>query len=255
MSLERQAAPAPEPAQPGGGTSEPSTGNHRLQILTTEHWSLLATRSMTWNESFSRASMFLSVLSGAIVALALVAQAADFRGSFLAFAIPLLSVVLFVGVATFGRLSSINNEDSLWVTGMNRIRHAYLEIDPTLERYFVTGTTDDLRGALLTAGMFAESPTAFSPRALAHGMTTMPGMLAVIVGVVGGALASLIALAIGTSETVALVFGIVGFIVVFGGLSVTGYRMFASLERVLKPEFPTPARDDRQGKPESGQLA
>lgn len=35
----------------------------RLQILATEHWSLLATRSMTWNEMFTRASMFLTVLS------------------------------------------------------------------------------------------------------------------------------------------------------------------------------------------------
>jgi hypothetical protein len=232
MSLERQAAPAPEP----------TTTGQRLQILSTEHWSLLATRSMTWNESFSRVGMFLSVLSGAIVALALVAQAADFRGGFLAFAIPLLSVVLFVGLATFGRVSAINNEDTLWVTGMNRIRHAYLELEPTLERYFITGSTDDLRGALITAG-FVEvrgSPTGFSVGSVAHGMTTIPGMLAVIVGVVGGALASVIALAVGASEAIALVAGVVGFLVVFVGLSIRGYRLFASLERVLKPEFPTP---------------
>jgi hypothetical protein len=256
MSLERQAAPAPEPAQPGGGL-EPAVGDHRLQILTTEHWSLLATRSLTWNESFSRVSMFLSVLSGAIVALALVAQAADFRGGFLAFAIPLLSVVLFVGLATFGRVSAINNEDSLWVTGMNRIRHGYLEIEPTLGRYFVTGSTDDLRGALVTAGFFDvnAAPTAFSLGALAHGMTTIPGMLAVIVGVVGGALAAVIAVALGTSEAIALVAGVVGFLVVFVGLSVRGYRTFASLERDLKPEFPTPRAGDGRGGPEVGESA
>ena len=34
----------------------------RSQILATEHWSLLATRSMTWNEIFSRAAMFITVL-------------------------------------------------------------------------------------------------------------------------------------------------------------------------------------------------
>jgi hypothetical protein len=50
----------------------------RTQILATEHWSLLATRSMTWNEVFSRASMSVTVLSAAVVALALVAQAAAF---------------------------------------------------------------------------------------------------------------------------------------------------------------------------------
>jgi hypothetical protein len=46
----------------------------RAQILSTEHWSLLATRSQTWSESFARAQMFLSVLSANVIALALVAQ-------------------------------------------------------------------------------------------------------------------------------------------------------------------------------------
>lgn len=46
----------------------------RLQILSTEHWSLLASRSLGWNEVFSRTTMFLATLSGAVVALALVAH-------------------------------------------------------------------------------------------------------------------------------------------------------------------------------------
>ena len=58
----------------------------RLQILTTEHWSLLSTRAVTWNEAFSRATMFLSALSGAVVALALVAGATSFDSGFLTFA-------------------------------------------------------------------------------------------------------------------------------------------------------------------------
>jgi hypothetical protein len=45
----------------------------RIQILATAHWSLLATRGMTWQEMFARAGMFLTVQSGATVALALVA--------------------------------------------------------------------------------------------------------------------------------------------------------------------------------------
>ena len=39
----------------------------RIQILASEHWSLLATRNLSWNESFSRATMFLTVLTGAVV--------------------------------------------------------------------------------------------------------------------------------------------------------------------------------------------
>ena len=47
----------------------------RMQILSTEHWSLLATRSLAWNETFTRATMFMSALSFAVVSLALVGQA------------------------------------------------------------------------------------------------------------------------------------------------------------------------------------
>ena len=72
----------------------------RVQLLATEHWSLLATRSLSWNESFARAGMFLTLLSGAIVALALVAQATSFGDAFVLFAVMILPVVLFIGVAT-----------------------------------------------------------------------------------------------------------------------------------------------------------
>jgi hypothetical protein len=46
----------------------------RVQILATEHWSLLATRGMTWNEIFSRTGTFLTVLSATVIALSLVAR-------------------------------------------------------------------------------------------------------------------------------------------------------------------------------------
>ena len=52
-------------AGPGAGPTGRVADAARLQILATEHWSLLATRSMGYQESFSRAAMFLSVLSGA----------------------------------------------------------------------------------------------------------------------------------------------------------------------------------------------
>src|SRR5256885_14505233 len=93
-----ESSPAPrlgEPA-PTAGTSPAM----RLQILSTEHWSLLASRSLAWNESFSRAGMFLTTLSGAIVALGLVGGASGFGDGFTVFALVILPVVLFIGVAT-----------------------------------------------------------------------------------------------------------------------------------------------------------
>ena len=50
----------------------------KLQILATEHWSLLATRSLTYTESLGRVNVFLAILSGAVIALALAAIAVGF---------------------------------------------------------------------------------------------------------------------------------------------------------------------------------
>ena len=80
----------------------------RLQILTTEHWSLLSTRALSWNETSSRTAAFLAALSGAVVALVLVAQATAFGEGLVTFALLILPVVLFLGVATFVRLVQIN---------------------------------------------------------------------------------------------------------------------------------------------------
>lgn len=145
MSFERPIGPAAEPAPvPAAATAGSPDGDGsataamRLQILSTEHWSLLASRSLAWNESFSRAGMFLTTLTGAIVALALVAPASDFGEGFRIFALVILPVVLLVGIGTLLRLGISNEHDARCVVGMNRIRSAYLEMAPDLERYFGT---------------------------------------------------------------------------------------------------------------------
>jgi len=125
----------------------------RAQILATEHWSLLATRSMTWNEVFSRSTMFVTVLSAAVVALALVAQATAFGPGFRLFALLVLPVVLLVGLATVLRLGDANTDDFGLVLGMNRLRHAYLELAPELEPYFVTAHHDDEAGIMRSFGL------------------------------------------------------------------------------------------------------
>ena len=53
-------------------------GPDAVAILATEHWSLIAARSLLWNEAYSRTTIFLGALSAAIVALALVANATGF---------------------------------------------------------------------------------------------------------------------------------------------------------------------------------
>ena len=169
----------------GAGDVNPFDDPRTMQILSTEHWSLLATRSLSWSESFARAGLFLSVVSATAVALALVGQATDFGDRFVAFALVMLPVDLFVGLATFTRLDEVNGEDAVWVAGMNRIRHAYLEVNPGLAPYFITGSTDDPRGIERTVGVHRPGSV------FAHWIVTMPGMVAVIDGVLAGLIVGL----------------------------------------------------------------
>lgn len=184
MTFERPfGVPAGEPAPPA--TGEPSAGPTpaalRLQILATEHWSLLATRSLAWNEVFARAGTLLSTLSGAIVALALVGQGSGFGDSFLVFGVVILPVVLFVGVTTFLRMGASNYYDAQCIIGMNRIRAGYLEIAPDLERYFVMSAHDDMAGVTITMGV----PPGTSP--IVHLVAATPMVVSVLNSVIAAA--------------------------------------------------------------------
>ena len=80
-----------------------------VQILATEHWSLLASRSLAYNEAFTRGGMFLAFLSTSFVALALLAQAMAFGEYFLTVAAVVLAFDLVIGLATYGRISGANH--------------------------------------------------------------------------------------------------------------------------------------------------
>lgn len=240
MSVEQPSVGGRPVAGPGADIDSEQAVARRLQILSTEHWSLLATRSLTYSESFSRANMFFTVLTGAVVALALVAQAMQFSQTFLIAAILVLSIVLFVGLATIGRLQALNRDDILWVTGMNRLRHAYLELHPELAPYFVSSPHDDPRGALVTLG-FADVPVPGRRilTDLAHGLQTLPGMIGVVVSMVGGTLTALVAVALTVPSAWAIAVGAAGFLVTFAVIAATGQSSAISMFRQMAPRFPS----------------
>src|SRR5262245_42293950 len=79
------------PAEGGGAGQMPSDSlgpphladPRALMILTTEHWSLLTQRSLVYNEAFARSGMFLTFLTGSLVALGFVSQGMGFGTEFL----------------------------------------------------------------------------------------------------------------------------------------------------------------------------
>ena len=184
-------------------TPAETSSARRAQFLATEHWSLLATRSMSWNESFSRCSMFLTSLSTATVALALVGSATQFGSEFVVFALLVLSITLFLGVATFVRLSQVNNEDLYWVAGMNRLRGVYARLEPGIEEEFVTGTTLDTSGFAQTYG--AMDVTGFSAL---HVFVTTPGVIGIVCSAIAGVIAGLVAFKVTPAMTSAIWVGL-----------------------------------------------
>lgn len=211
-----------------------------LQILATEHWSLLATRALTYQESLGRVNMFLAILSGAVIALALVAQADHFGVAFISIAIFMLSVVFVVGFFTVARLMALNRDDFRWVLGMNRVRNAYIDLHPELEPHFTTSPYDDLPGALQTLGIDATGADRLG--SMFHGLQTLPGMLSIIVAAVGGAIGGLIAAGFGGPVWLVVLSGIASFILAAVLMVIWGSRAVRTLSPGLQARFPTPPK-------------
>jgi hypothetical protein len=236
-------SPTKAPDLPQGGAvpaaadlaSDQPFGPHAAQILATEHWSLLGTRALLWNEAMSRATVFLTVLSAAIIALALLADATGFGPQTTMLALVLLPVVLLLGIATYVRQVQINNEEFKLVLAMNRLRQAYLRIEPGLEPYFTTGHHDDERG--LVATYMLDHPS--RRWLLVHFVINTPTIVATVDAALAAAIAVLV-LQAAEAPTVALgAGGVVAFLAVWGGLMPLQRHTMDPL-RHRTPRFPTP---------------
>jgi hypothetical protein len=210
-------------------------GPHAAQFLATEHWSLLATRTLIWNEAMSRATVFLTVLSASIIALALLADATGFGPQTTTLALVLLPVVLLLGIATYVRQVQINNEEFQLVLAMNRLRRAYLEIEPGLEPYLTTGHHDDERG--LVATYMLDHPS--RRWLLVHFVINTPTIVATVDAALVAAIAVLVLQAAEAATATVVAGGVAAFLAVWGGLMPL-QRHTADPLRRKAPRFPTP---------------
>ena len=192
----------------GGRSVSDSTGRRTglddpraVQILTAEHWGLLSARTLGYQEMFGRATIFIGILSAIIVALALLAQATRFGRETLLVAALLMSVALFIGLATFVRSVAINYEDARWVEGMNLLRNAYLRIVPELEPFFVTGHEPEAARGPLAHG------AAQRQRNLARSLTTTSSVVAALNSLLAGSLASDVSALLGVRLVVVATIG------------------------------------------------
>jgi hypothetical protein len=235
-----QRATAPEA---GGVTAAPSPasdhpfGPDGAAILATEHWSLLASRSLIWSEAMSRATVFLSVLSASIIALALLADATGFGPQTTTLALVLLPVVLLLGIAAHSRLVDINREEVELVLAMNRLRRAYLQIAPALEPYFTTGHHDDEQG--LVASYLRAGRGGPRLGRWIQFLVNTPTIVATVDAALAAAIVVLVVRAAEAATAVAVAAGALAFLVVWAALFLLQRRALDP-ERRTTPRFPTP---------------
>ena len=99
-----------------------------MSALTTEHYTLQAARSSTILEANGRSSLFLSAVSGGLLALALVAQLDRLGGTFLVFAFSVLPALLMLGVMSYARLADLAVHDAYYARAIGRIRSFYFDV-------------------------------------------------------------------------------------------------------------------------------
>jgi hypothetical protein len=216
------------------GPPEPHVrqSDHAPSFLSTEHWSLLSARSLAWNESFNRVSVFLTTLSASAVALALVADAAGFDNEFKIFALVLFPIVLFLGVATYVRLVQINLEDICLVAAMNRLRRAYVDSAPEVRDYFTSGVSDDEAGVWATYLLGRAQP-----RPWAQFVVTTPTVVATLNAVIATVGAGAVALHVGASGVTLVVLCVAVFLSCWAGLFSLQLRAFKTARKNV-PRFP-----------------
>lgn len=210
----------------------PPTRQDLLSILVTEHFTLQGARSATISDANGRASFFLGTLSGAVIALAFVAQISGLSMQFNVFGLVLLPTMLFIGLVTFERLVQLQLENLNCVRAINRIRHYYMEVAPELAPHLTLSPFDDMRGMMTSLGSYRERLEWWQM------FVTNAGMIAVVDAILAGVIAALVASAVGLGLAASIAAALVA-----GALLLTALMLYQGRARrlalkVSPPRFP-----------------
>ena len=175
----------------GGSGSDPRPA--AISVVTTEHFTLQGARSSTIAEATGRASMFLSAISGGLVALGLIATATHVGPAFFVVGLIVLPTLTFVGLMTFDRALQSGIEDLGYGRRIAVLRGYYFEVAPELAPYLMSVPQPerlDVQG--LHAGRW-------------QGYLTVAGMVSVVTSVLAGSAFGLLAAVLSGHSLVAAV--------------------------------------------------
>jgi hypothetical protein len=210
-------------------SSAPAPPSVVAQLLATEHWSLLATRGTMWSEVMSRITILLTVLTGSLVILGLVAQAGGFGTTFQVLAIGLAGAGLILGTLTSVRVFLASDEDAGLILAMNRLRAAYAELAPGIEDQFLTSTRSDEAGLMQTYSLGVRR------HPLVHVVGSTNFFVGTVNTLVAGALAALISATMDAATGVVVLVGVLAAVAYFTLFLYAAFRSFGARRRALPP--------------------
>ena len=198
------------------------------QLLATEHWSLLATRGTMWSEVMSRITILLTVVTGSLVILGLVAQAGGFGTTFQVLAIGLAGTGLILGTLTSVRVFLASDEDAGLVLAMNQLRAAYAELAPGIEEHFLTSTRLDEEGLMRTYTLGVRR------HPLVHILGSTNFFVGTVNTLLAGALGALVTGTLGAPIAAVVLAGLGAAVLYLGVFMIAGYRTFGTRRRMMR---------------------
>lgn len=220
-------------SEAAAAASDPALAR-RLQILSTEHWGLLAARSTAQSEVLTRITIHLTLVSASLLTIGLLGQASGFASWFPVAALSILGFVSAVGLLTLMRVLVVAEEDMMYVVAMNRIRSGYARLDPEAADLFLASVHDDRLGMSVTYSFLRR-------RGGAEQMLGSSAVLSTLVnGTVTGMFFGGLSAFLGLPQPGAVTIGLaVGLVVVAAAVGYGGYR-FTSVWRTYRPLNPAP---------------
>jgi hypothetical protein len=206
-----------------------------LQALTTEHFTLQGARSVVISEINSRATIYLSAVSSAVVALAFVTTLSRDADLIRGFSLVLLPLLCFMGFVTKERLSQLSYADFTYQRAINRIRHAYVDVAPEAAKYLTLSIYDDMSGV---------ARTAVYRQGRRMGVLTVALMIGVVNYVIAGLIGGIVfEWATGANALYSILVGIaIGLAVALLDYRIGNVRWKAIVAN-MEVRFPTPAEE------------
>jgi VIT1/CCC1 family predicted Fe2+/Mn2+ transporter len=185
-----------------------------VTFATTEHFTLQGARASTIAGSTGRATMFLSAVSGGLVALGLIATASRVGTAFYAFGLVALPTLAFIGLVTFERVLQSGIEDGGYAWRIARLRGYYFDQAPELAPYLLSVPPEQrLQVQGITGGRW-------------QAYRTVAGMVAVITAVLAGSALGLLA-AVASHHSLAAAIATGGIVAVAAVSVLTRYQRSA----------------------------